>query len=823
MSRLKSNWKWYLCAFGLPFIISVFICIKNGVYPFGENCILHIDMYHQYEPFFTEFMDKLKQGDSLLYSFRLGLGSDFVSLFAYYLASPLNWLLLLVPSSYVIEFMTVLILLKIGLCGLSFAAYLWNHFEKVNAAGVIFAAFYALSGYMAAYSWNIMWLDGLVLAPLAVLGLERLVKEGKCGWYVTALAAAILSNFYIAFMICFFLIFWFVLLFFEETAGIRQKAVCLGRFILYSLLAGGMGAVLIFPEAAILSYSGSAGVSFPGQIEWYFDLVSVMSRHCLNVDVYTGREHWPNLYCGCAIILFLALYLQNRSVSWKKKIRRMVLLVFFWISFSNNILDFIWHGFHFPDSLPGRWSFLYIFFLLVMAYEGFLFLRQNKWYDVAVGVIVSGIFLAAAMLTEDTGMVSKGAIMLTGIIIAAYGILLTLWILSSRGKRFFVSYMLCLLAVSELYINADITGFSVTSRTNYTKNWESVGELLEQVGKAEKEPFYRVEEMERLTKNDAAIYGYSSSTIFSSLMNIGVSRFYRNLGMEGGKNFYSYSGATPLMSAMLSVRYLIADNPYEESPLRTLVAQDGRNYIYENLYTAPLGFMADLDFEERCRITKGEPIANINRMARAFGAQEDLLVPFGGKIDVGKDKTEVLAREDGYFYATYRDTSVTNITVSSQKRVRKFSKCDHGYILDLGWCSADNKVTITNTSNVSDFRVSVYKLNLNALRQAYQKMNEQTFVTDVFGSTRIEGRIRAAKEGNLILSIPKEDGWSVMVDGEETECKMFMDSLMKIPLTKGEHQITLRYMTPGLKAGAGISLGSLFVFLLICFIRKKFA
>ena len=109
--------------------------------------------------------------------------------------------------------------------------------------------------------------------------------------------------------------------------------------------------------------------------------------------------------------------------------------------------------------------------------------------------------------------------------------------------------------------------------------------------------------MERLTKNDAAIYGYSSSTIFSSLMNIGVSRFYRNMGMEGGKNFYSYSGATPLMSAMLSVRYLIANNPYEESPLRTLVAQDGRNYIYDNLYTAPLGFMADLDFEERCRIT----------------------------------------------------------------------------------------------------------------------------------------------------------------------------------------------------------------------------
>ena len=167
----------YWCAFGLPVILSILICIGNGVYPFGENCILHIDMYHQYEPFFTEFMDKLKNGENLMYSFRLGIGSDFVSLFAYYLASPFNWLLILCPSSYVIEFMTILILLKIGLCGASFEVYIWNHFENNDFSSVIFAAFYALSGYMAAYSWNIMWLDCLVFAPLTVLGLEKLDRK----------------------------------------------------------------------------------------------------------------------------------------------------------------------------------------------------------------------------------------------------------------------------------------------------------------------------------------------------------------------------------------------------------------------------------------------------------------------------------------------------------------------------------------------------------------------------------------------------------------------------------------------------------------------
>ena len=92
ISRMVSHRSFpYVMAFLMPFIICVVICIGNGVYPFGDNCILHIDMYHQYCPFFTEFLHKLRTGGSLQYSWNLGLGSDFVSLYAYYLASPLNF------------------------------------------------------------------------------------------------------------------------------------------------------------------------------------------------------------------------------------------------------------------------------------------------------------------------------------------------------------------------------------------------------------------------------------------------------------------------------------------------------------------------------------------------------------------------------------------------------------------------------------------------------------------------------------------------------------------------------------------------------------
>ena len=153
---------WPAASFGIPLLIALLICVDHNVYPFGDQCILHIDMYHQYCPFFTELLEKIRSGGSFFYSWNIGLGVDFVSLYAYYLASPLNGLLILCPAGFVIEFMTILVLLKMALCGLTFAYYLREHFKTEHFAVSIFGTAYALSAFMAAYAWNIMWTDCMV-------------------------------------------------------------------------------------------------------------------------------------------------------------------------------------------------------------------------------------------------------------------------------------------------------------------------------------------------------------------------------------------------------------------------------------------------------------------------------------------------------------------------------------------------------------------------------------------------------------------------------------------------------------------------------------
>ncbi len=76
----------YLLSFLLPLIMMVAILISKHVFPFGDKCILRTDFYHQYLPFHAELNNKLRNFESLFYTFKVGLGTNFITLLAYYLA-----------------------------------------------------------------------------------------------------------------------------------------------------------------------------------------------------------------------------------------------------------------------------------------------------------------------------------------------------------------------------------------------------------------------------------------------------------------------------------------------------------------------------------------------------------------------------------------------------------------------------------------------------------------------------------------------------------------------------------------------------------------
>ena len=819
----------YIAAFGLPFFICVIICIGNGVYPFGDNCILHIDMYHQYCPFFTEFLNKLQSGGSLQYSWNLGLGSDFVSLYAYYLASPLNFLILLCPKSHVIEFMTLLIILKISASGLTFFLYIRHHYKLVGKDGrmhknqvipaIVFSTAYALSGFVAAYSWDIMWMDCIALFPLIMIGLERLVQEKKAGLYYITLALCIFCNYYISIMICIFLVFAFVLLFFSQKKG---KGGAVLRFGWYSLLAGASSAILLLPEIAVLSVSGSAEGGFPKTAEFYFNILAELGRGAAVTSVYTGNDHWPNLYAGAFSLFLVWIYVLNRRISWKEKVPRIAMLAFFLVSFAENQLDYIWHGMHFPQALPGRQSFLYSFVLLSMGFAAVRKRKGTKIWHIAVAAIVSMMLLLLSGWYGDETVTEPVSLVITALFICVYAVTFVLTKITGKKRRLAFAQFAVFVAVAELAINMAATGFGTTSRVAYTEKQTDYENLLKTAKEDNEETgsgFYRVEDTERKTKNDDSLYGYASATIFSSLMNLDVSHLFQSLFMEGGKNFYCYNGATPLSSSLFSVKYMLSDSALEESPYRTLIGGSGSSFLYRNNYSLPLGFVMDEQAIANWTSSTADRMASLNSLTSALGAEGQMLYPATCVADANAGDTTIDIAEDGYYYADYVSCTSDTLTVNrSDGWTKQYSKTSHRYLIELGECKAGDEIHILN-SNMESIEFQVYQLNEKVVQQAFDTLNAQTMQLTDMTDRKIEGKIQVQNAGRLILSVPADEGWTLYVDGKETEIEPLADALAGVHLEKGSYTIKLCYTTPGLKVGAGISLGAVMLFLISACVR----
>lgn len=103
-------------------------------------------------------------------------------LFAYYLASPYNFILLFFKKEYMPVAFNLIFMLKTASSGLTMFYYL-NRKKNVKWTNLIFSTCYALSTYIMIYGFNVMWLDGVILLPILISGIDDLVKYKKAKLY----------------------------------------------------------------------------------------------------------------------------------------------------------------------------------------------------------------------------------------------------------------------------------------------------------------------------------------------------------------------------------------------------------------------------------------------------------------------------------------------------------------------------------------------------------------------------------------------------------------------------------------------------------------
>ena len=130
-------------------MVLVFYCFKMA--PFGDVTILRMDLYHQYGPLFAELYERIKNGDSLLYSWNTGMGGSFLGNFFNYLASPLLVVMFLFSHANIPDAIALMILLKAAFAAAFFTYYLRKSQHRNDHVSAAFGVLYSFCGFFIAY------------------------------------------------------------------------------------------------------------------------------------------------------------------------------------------------------------------------------------------------------------------------------------------------------------------------------------------------------------------------------------------------------------------------------------------------------------------------------------------------------------------------------------------------------------------------------------------------------------------------------------------------------------------------------------------------
>ena len=813
----------YILSFAIPFIGMLLIFMTKGVFPFGERSFIRTDLYNQYAPFFSELQYKLTHFESLFHTWDLGLGTNFLTIIAYYLSSPLNFLIALWPKEYVIEFITLLTAIKMSLASLAMCHYLTVKFNKDTNGICFFAIFYSLSGYYAAYSWNTMWLTVIMIFPILMLAFDRMFYQGKGILYSVILGFTIFSNYYISVMICMFLVIYFIwtLIIVNEN----RPRVILRRILtfgVYSLLAGMLAAVMLLPVIYAFNTTASNSNYFPKVWNEYFSIIDVISRHMVFSKVEMGLDHWPNIYSGVAIIPFVILYFMSKKISTKEKVMYALMLLLFYATFSLNIFNFIVHVFHYPNSLPARHGFIYIFIMLFLGYKAYSKLSAFNEKEIGVAFAISIALVLIANAFSKNGKVEFFAFYFTIILLLLYLLLLDRF--KKRKLKGNIVLITFILISVEAILNMGATSVATTSRTSYVKDNKDVALLTSDLKNEEKENFYRIEKITRKTKDDGAWMNFYAASIFSSSAYKRGSDFYKKIGCEAAMNAYSITGSTPFINALLSLKYgLWTGEPKNPEALNLgFINSSNDTFLYRNLSTLPFSYVIDNILLERLTrsLDMDTPPAVQNSMSQVL-VQKNVLDRIPLEIKGREGKFEVPA--DGDYYA-YVPKTINEVEFVCNEQTKTFTNLDRGFFMELGYLEESQEVVLRNANKESkSITVDVYRFNFDVLEEIVNKINSDIKVTfNKNKSGYLDFDVDSRKDGTLLLTTIYDESWTIYMDGKKVEPKEVFDTFLGLSVTKGKHNIVMEFVPRGLKVGFLITVMAICILILIYCISKLF-
>jgi len=883
ISRIFKDNKYCWLAFGCSAVIMLIVYICYSLIPFGDVTILRMDLYHQYGPLFAEFYDRVTQMKSFLYSWNTGLGSSFLGNFYNYLCSPLSIVMLIFGHKNMPEAIATMILLAAAFSSATFCYYLKKSFGEHSPVTAAFGVLYSFCGFFIAYYWNLMWLDAMVLFPLMILGIERIINERRPALYIFSLSMTLMTSYYMGYMACIFAVLYFLVYYFsrynisdttkvlevytdpdgEQYSKLKDKIRYNSflsdgiTFALSSIAGAALVAFALVPVYFILQSCSATSGTWPETVKSYFKIFDFLANHLASVTPTirsSGTDVLPNVYCGMATVILVPLYLFCKRIPVREKIANVLLLGLIYFSFNLNVLNYIWHAFHFPNDLPYRFSFMYSFILLTLAYKAFRHITEFSGKEIlGAGVaILSGI-----VIIQKVG--SKNVDETTVIISLLFVVLYTLIFYLFSTKKYQASAMavLMLCCVCAEAISADTDNYSMDrTKTEYAGDYQDFRDLKNELDDIEGNDTYRMELTSLRARMDPAWYNYNGVSTFSSMAYEKVANLQEQLGLYGNYiNSYTYNPQTPVYNSMMSLKYIVDNNEYNpplSDEFYEYVGSSGKFHAYRNKYWLPIAYCVNEDITAWSFDSDNPFEVQNDYFFRATGIDEvfnklDITDSYFYNVDpisIGLDT--------GYmnYYKTSSDSTGTiSFTVSPEKDQNVYlfvesagiedvlisvgyeqysQNTSREYVYDLGMCKAGTPITVEMTVkddvNSGALNFFVYGLDTDKFVEGYNKLNSGALNIESFTDTEITGTLNAAEDSIIYTSIPYDKGWKVTVDGKEVsenDIVAIGDALLGVRVSAGNHSVKFKYTPRGMVIGLGISVVTALILIAVAVLLKK--
>ncbi len=861
----------YLLNFLIVTGIFSLICMLFSFVPFGDETLLTVDLGQQYIDFYSQFKDTLlNHPTKFFYSFEKGFGGEMVGLWAYYLMSPFNLILLFFNETNFDLAVTLLTYLKILAASLSFMFFSRRIYRLSTPLALSFSVSYALMSYMIVYLLNIMWLDGLVLLPLIAYGLHRIVDERHFGVYVASLALILIANYYIGYMICIFLAFYALFVVVERQEAhqrfdLKQAALDYGAFIRYSLYAVLIAGIMLIPTIDSLSIGKGTHQSLELTLDASHNLADILSKTFIGSFNFNEMSAGsPNLYAGMLVLILSLQYFMEKKIHWREKIVALGIFLMFFVSFRYDIINKLWHGGQFPIWYHYRFSFTASFFLIVLAIRAWIYQdkRQPIWIPLVQLGVIAGLFVYYYQHLTSYEFLTETKLLIT----LVFYIVLVLLLHFRHQERRLIPWMILAVVITEMAGNAglilqDLNYVNQTKFRDYTSVLDSAVEPVRHGN----DTFYRSHKTFMRTKNEAMYAHYHGMNHFGSTIEAHVPELYGYLGLPDGNGFVAYTNGTLLTDDLFSVRYLIditGDTASHTSDEQYLLYREGTdldNFKYPIVQESDRYLLREntdhlgLAIEMRPELAQTDTLLSTND---PVGNQEKILA----LMDFS-DQPEKYFRRQPFDQVEYHNVTVTDKGDGDYYTYEKDNEKDTGYVeltfstetenpyyftlpsqlnkdkvsLNLNdtryrWYTPYRRRQLTNASygTIQDnqsFRfyleedeftanlINLYEFDEARYDQLIASKQDHRFDVNYFNHNAIEGTITTELPmSQLLFTIPYDDNWTVTVDGEKVETQSVLnDTLLSIPITQGTHTVRLHYFPRGFYIGLGsLIIGLLF-------------